>query len=113
MPNPLCASRLAQRCFSLLALSIFSHAAIAGTTGAGSGGVGSWERALRTIADSLTGPVAQALMLIAIAALGFAFAFSEPGAMRRVLAVVFGGAIALNATTLLSTFFGTTAGATF
>ena len=50
-----------------------------------------WEGPLEQIVESLTGPVAQALGVLAIVALGFAFAFSEGGStLRRWLGLPLG-----------------------
>lgn len=73
-----------------------------------------WEGPLQQIVDSLTGPVAQALGVLAIVALGFAFAFSEGGStLRRVLGLVLGLSIAFAAATFGLTFFGFAGGLTF
>ena len=71
-----------------------------------------WETPLQTVADSITGPVAKAIGVIAIATTGLGFAFSEGGSiLRRGLGIVFGLAIAFTASTFLTTFFTLTSGA--
>ena len=72
-----------------------------------------WEGPLDRLIRSLTGPVAQALLTLAVLLLGFAFAFSEGAFMRRILGVVLGGAIAATAASFALDFFGFTSGATF
>lgn len=73
-----------------------------------------WEAPLQTVADSITGPVAKAIGIIAIAITGLAFAFSEGGsALRKGIGIVFGLAIAFTATTFLTSFFSVTGGAVF
>jgi type IV secretion system protein VirB2 len=71
-----------------------------------------WETPLQTVADSITGPVAKAIGVIAIATTGLGFAFSEGGSVvRRGLGIVFGLAIAFTASTFLTSFFTLTTGA--
>lgn len=73
-----------------------------------------WEAPLQTVADSITGPVAKAIGIIAIAITGLGFAFAEGGsALRKGLGIVFGLAIAFTATTFLTSFFSITGGAVF
>ena len=73
-----------------------------------------WEAPLQTVADSITGPVAKAIGVIAIAITGLGFAFAEGGsALRKGLGIVFGLAIAFTATTFLTSFFSVTGGAVF
>ena len=73
-----------------------------------------WEGPLEQIVDSITGPVAQALGVLAIVSLGFGFAFSEGGSvLRRVLGVVLGLSLAFAAATFGLSFFGFAGGLTF
>lgn len=73
-----------------------------------------WESRLQTIADSITGPVARAVGIVAIAVTGLAIAFAEGGSMvRRGLSIIFGLSIAFTASTFAASFFGFTAGAGF
>ena len=73
-----------------------------------------WEGPLEQIVDSLTGPVARALGMLAIVALGFGFAFSEGGgALRRVLGVVLGISIAFAAAQFGLGFFGFAGGLSY
>jgi type IV secretory pathway VirB2 component (pilin) len=73
-----------------------------------------WETPLQTVQDSLSGPVAKAIGIIAIVITGLGFAFAEGGsAMRKGVGIVFGLAIAFTATTFISSFFNLTSGAVF
>ena len=73
-----------------------------------------WEGPLDQIVQSLTGPVAKGLGVLAIVSVGFAFAFSEGGStLRRVLGVVLGLSIAFAAAQFGLTFFGFAGGLTF
>ena len=73
-----------------------------------------WEGPLEQIVESITGPVAQALGVLAIVLLGFGFAFSEGGSvLRRVLGVVLGLSLAFAAATFGLSFFGFAGGLTF
>ena len=81
---------------------------------AGAGTAMPWEGPLDTIMQSLSGPVAKAVGIIAIVLTGLGFAFAEGGsALRKGIGIVFGLAIAFTATTFVSTFFNMTAGAVF
>ena len=81
---------------------------------AGAGTAMPWEGPLDTIMQSLSGPVAKAVGIIAIFLTGLGFAFAEGGsALRKGIGIVFGLAIAFTATTFISTFFNMTAGAAF
>jgi type IV secretory pathway VirB2 component (pilin) len=80
----------------------------------GSGTAMPWEAPLTTIMNSLAGPVAKAVGVIAIVLTGLGFAFAEGGsAMRKGIGIVFGLAIAFTATTFITSFFNLTAGAVF
>ena len=81
---------------------------------AGTGTAMPWEAPLTTIENSLAGPVAKAIGVIAIVIAGLGFAFAEGGsAMRKGIGIVFGLAVAFTATTFVSGFFNLTAGAVF
>ena len=80
----------------------------------GSGTAMPWEAPLTTIENSLSGPVAKAVGVIAIVITGLGFAFAEGGsAMRKGIGIVFGLAIAFTATTFITSFFNMTSGAAF
>ena len=100
------------------ALAILTGAAIllavSPAWAAGAGTAMPWEGPLDTIMQSLSGPVAKAVGIIAIVLTGLGFAFAEGGsALRKGIGIVFGLAIAFTATTFISTFFNMTAGAAF
>jgi type IV secretory pathway VirB2 component (pilin) len=83
----------------------------AGTTG---GTAMPWETPLQTVQESLSGPVAKAVGIIAIVVTALGFAFSEGGsALRKGIGIVFGLAVAFTATTFISSFFSITSGAVF
>ena len=92
-------------------------AAATGGSGTGSGGSGGssqalpWEGPLNQVLASFTGPVAKALCILAIVVLGFGFAFSEGGGLRRILGLLLGVSIAVTATSFGVTFFGFDGGA--
>ncbi len=55
-----------------------------------------WTPVLQSIVDSLRGPVAHLLIMLAIVVSGFVFALVEMSyGMHRLMGVAFGGAIAL------------------
>jgi type IV secretion system protein TrbC len=70
-----------------------------------------WEGPLNQVLASFTGPVAKALCILAIVVIGFGFAFSEGGGMRRMLGLLLGVSIAVTATSFGVTFFGFDGGA--
>ena len=81
---------------------------------AGTGTAMPWEAPLTTVQNSLSGPVAKAVGIIAIVITGLGFAFAEGGsAMRKGIGIVFGLAIAFTATTFISSFFNVTSGSVF
>src|SRR5574340_1465248 len=59
-----------------------------------------WETPINEILNSITGPVAKAIGIMAIVLFGLAFAFSEHGsALRRGLGIAMGVSIAFAAST--------------
>lgn len=71
-----------------------------------------WEDPLNQITDSLTGPVARSVGLIALAITGLTLAMGEAGGIfRRLVQVVFGLSIAFSAATWGMSLFGTASGA--
>lgn len=91
-----------------VALSLAAPA-LAGTT---SGTAMPWETPLQTVQESLSGPVAKAVGIIAIVVTALGFAFSEGGsALRKGIGIVFGLAVAFTATTFITSFFSVTSGA--
>ena len=99
----------------LLCLAIGSIALMPTSAFAAGGGGGTampWEGPIQSVLASLTGPVAQALCILAVVALGFGMAFSEGGGMmRRSMGILFGCSIAVTAVSFATTFFGFAAGA--
>jgi type IV secretion system protein TrbC len=88
--------------------SIFLTNTYAATTGL------PWEAPLQKILDSLTGPVAKVLGVIAIVIAGFGIAFGEAGSgMRRIFQIVLGLSIAFTASTLVVSLFGFSGGVGF
>ncbi len=96
-----------QLALSILAVLFFTQPASAATSGL------PWEAPLQAIANSIAGPVAQSILIIAIVLLGFALAFSEGPILRRALGVVLGVTIAATAASFALNFLGFTSGATF
>jgi type IV secretory pathway VirB2 component (pilin) len=91
---------------------------VAGVAGqahaAGAGSAMPWEAPLQTVADSITGPVAKAVGIIAIGVTSLGVAIAESGSwVRRGLGIIFGLAIAFTASTFAASFFGFTGGAAF
>ena len=73
-----------------------------------------WETPLQTVQDSLSGPVAKAIGIIAIVMTGLGFAVAESGSVvRKGIGLGFGRAIAITPPTFMSTFFSSTSGAVF
>lgn len=61
-----------------------------------------WEEAIDNIATAMTGPIAQALSLIAIVIGGMMFAFGEGGAKRTTAGIIFGVGMAMGAAQFLT-----------
>lgn len=71
-----------------------------------------WEDPLDQITESLTGPVARSVGLIALAMTGITLAMGEAGGLfRRLVQVVFGLSIAFSAATWGMSLFGNASGA--
>lgn len=80
----------------------------------GTGGGMPWDNWLTQIADSITGPVAKAVGVIAIAITGLGVAISEGGSwVRKGMQVMFALCIAFSASTFFLGFLGFTGGAGF
>lgn len=106
-------TRLAAALPGLVVLTL-TLAAASTAHAAGGGAAMPWEGPLQNIADSITGPVAKAVGVAAIAITGLGVAFAEGGSwVRRGLGIVFGLAIAFTASSFAATFFGFTGGAAF
>jgi type IV secretory pathway VirB2 component (pilin) len=93
------------------ALAFLAKPGAAHAAAAGGGGALPWEAPLAQVLASFTGPVAKALCILAIVVLGFGFAFSDGGGLRRVLGLLLGVSIAVTATSFGVTFFGFDGGA--
>lgn len=79
----------------------------------GTGGAMPWDNWLTAIADSITGPVAKAIGIIAIAITALGVAISEGGSwVRKGMQVMFALSIAFSAVTFIG-FLGFTGGAGF
>jgi type IV secretory pathway VirB2 component (pilin) len=66
-----------------------------------------WENPLKQLLASLQGPTAQAIIIGAIIIAGLSLCVGEAGSFfRRAMAAVFGGAVAIGATTWAPTLFG-------
>jgi type IV secretory pathway VirB2 component (pilin) len=76
---------------------------VATTAFASTGAPMPWDTALQNLLANLSGPTAQALVLIAIVACGLLWAFTrnEEG-LKRLGQIAFGGAIALGSVALLA-----------
>jgi type IV secretory pathway VirB2 component (pilin) len=66
-----------------------------------------WESPLKKMLASLQGPTAQAIIIGAIVIAGLALCVGEAGSFfRRAMAAVFGGAVAIGASTWAPVLFG-------
>lgn len=115
MPKPTRPPRLPPRLLGLLTLSAVLVLAAGPALASGGGGAAMpWDDKLSAVADSITGPVAKAIGVIAIALTGLGVAFSEGGSwVRRGLSVIFGLSIAFTASSFALSFFNFTGGAGF
>jgi type IV secretory pathway VirB2 component (pilin) len=94
------------------ALSVIAWSGVAQAAGNGANGQPlPWEGPLNQVLASFTGPVAKALCILAIVVLGFGFAFSDGGGLRRILGLLLGVSIAVTATSFGVSFFGFDGGA--
>lgn len=90
----------------------FVYLLLASSTAMAAGSGMPWEGPLQQILDSISGPVARTIGVLAIIVTGLGLAFGEGGGgMRRMLWVVFGLTIAFAATSFFLAFFGFAAGA--
>ena len=65
-----------------------------------------WERAVRVLADSFTGPIARGLSLVAIVIGGLVIAYDESGNKRVIAGLIFGCAMAVGAANFLAWLVG-------
>ncbi|CVK21537.1 TrbC/VirB2 family protein [Sporomusa sphaeroides] len=64
-----------------------------------------WEKPFQMVVNSLSGPIARGLLILAIVSAGCAIAFSEGGSwIRYLMGVVMGGALILLAVSFLDIF---------
>lgn len=88
-----------------LVMPVIAHAAGSGLP---------WEGPLQRILDSIAGPVAKVVGVIAIVVTGLGLAFGEGGGlMRKILSIVFGLSIAFSASSFALSFFGFAGGCAF
>ena len=98
MTEPLRRSR--RPLYLLLALVVFFPATALASTG---GPPMPWDTGLQNLVNNLTGTVARLMIIAAIVVAGITWAFTEHGTGGRKLSqIVFGGAIALAAVSLLA-----------
>ncbi len=91
----------------LIQLSVLTLVLLAAADAFAAGSGMPWESPLEKILDSVTGPVAKVLGVLAIALTGLAMANSEGGGfMKKLLNVVMGLCIAFSATSFGLSFFG-------
>ncbi len=112
---PLLKARPASKGALRLALGLALATLLAGPALAGGTGGGMpWDNWLTSIADSITGPVAKAIGVVAIAATALGMAISEGGSwVRKGMQVMFALSIAFSASTFFLGFLGFTGGAGF
>lgn len=85
---------------------------VAASNAFAAGGDMPWQTPLENIMNSVSGPVAKSIGVIAIVVTGLGLAFGEGGGgMKKMLWVVFGLSIAFAATSFFLDFFGFSAGA--
>ncbi len=91
-----------------LTLLLQADAALAGASGL------PWETPLQTITNSLTGPVLQSFLILAVLVSGIVISFAEVGAgAKRLLQAVFGLSVAASAVSFFPAFFNFAGAATF
>jgi type IV secretion system protein TrbC len=92
-----------RRSVRLTAIAIGMVPIAASTAAASTGAAMPWDTALQNLLSNLSGPTAQALVLMAIVGCGLLWAFTrnEEG-LKRLGQIAFGGAIALGAVALMA-----------
>ena len=89
-------------------LTILSTVALASSTGM------PWETPLQTIENSLSGPVAKTIGVIAIIITGLMYALGESGSFfHKGVGIVFGLSVAFSASTFLTSMFNKSSGLPF
>ena len=104
-------SRLMLCFIAAVMVMVLAGAALASGTPGSSSNAMPWESGLKALTDSITGPVAQAIGLIAIVAAGAALIYGGDmtGFMRTAVYIVLVLGIIMSAANLLSTFTGASA----
>ncbi|MEA0618321.1 TrbC/VirB2 family protein [Xanthomonas campestris pv. campestris] len=98
------------RTLQLLTLAVLLVPAAAYASGTGM----PWEDWLDKLLNSISGPVAKAIGVIAIISCGLGIAFSEGGSgMRKLMMVCVGLSVAFTASTFFLNFLGFGGGAVF
>jgi type IV secretion system protein VirB2 len=93
---------------SAVAVLLQADTALAGASGL------PWETPLQTITDSLTGPVLQSFLILAVLVSGIVISFAEVGAgAKRLLQAVVGLSVAASAVSFFPAFFNFAGAATF
>lgn len=96
---------------ALLALAVFVALAMTEPAWA-SGSNMPWETPLQSILDSITGPVAKIVGVLAITVTGLMWAFGDTsGVLRRAIQIVFGLSVAFTASSFFLSFFSFGGGA--
>ncbi|MFG8723573.1 TrbC/VirB2 family protein [Pseudomonas aeruginosa] len=99
--------RLASKVLALIVLMVLLT-----TVAKASGSSMPWEAPLKSILDSIQGPVARILAVVAIVGTGLGLAFGDTsGGFRRLLQIVFGLSIAFAASSFFLSFFSFSGGA--
>jgi len=70
-----------------------------------------WEQPLQKLVDSISGPVAKAVGVLAVTVFGLMLAFSDGAGLRWAMGILFGLALAFAAVTFVTTFFNFGGGA--
>jgi type IV secretion system protein TrbC len=70
-----------------------------------------WETPLQKLVDSISGPVAKAVGVLAVTMFGLMLAFSDGAGLRWAMGILFGLAIAFAAATFVGSFFSFGGGA--
>ena len=106
------ATKSRRKTFSILFAALMAFAVVLAVSEAAFAAPGAmpWEAGLEKLKDSITGPVAQAIALIAIVAAGAALIFcgDMTGFMRTAVYIVLVLGIIIGAANLLSALGGTT-----
>ena len=88
------------------ALSALALAALVpGVAHAGGGGALPWDTGLNSILEGLQGGTARIILTIAVVVTGVLWAVSDHGTgIRRIMQIIFGGALALSAASWMTVF---------